>query len=80
MRACIADSPQRIASACQLDSVHSWMTSSGLRAPESIAYSHKTVRGGSCHSSRKTYRVHKVALMLTQVNIGLEEDVGVCPL
>lgn len=78
MCACSADSLQRIASACQLDSEHSWMTSSGLQAPESTIYSH---RGGSCHCGCKTHTHRHTqsiqsGLMLTQVNIGFEEDVG----
>lgn len=73
--ACSADSPQRITSACQLDSTHSWMTSSGSRAPESTVRSHRAVGGGSCHSSHRTHNTQS-GLMLTQVNIGLEEDVN----
>lgn len=55
VRARSRDSPQRIASARQLVSVHNWMTSSGRRAPESIQCVHRSVWGGSCYSSHKTH-------------------------
>lgn len=67
------DSPQRIASARQLVSVHNWMTSSGRRAPDP-SYVFTGVSGEAAVTAATKHTHTQCALVLAQVRVGSEED------